>query len=218
MGHSMDSMAGAHMPRALPASSAQGKAVAATVHMRLSALYLGVQWAIFRRSTVVRSLIGAFGAMTLAMSSASVAQTAPAAGAPKALPRAAFVKDVDTRFGIMDSNKDGSLSKGELQTAQARALQDVTNLRQKQVEAQFKQLDTNKDGQLSVQEFAALAPTVRSSETPDQMLQQLDTNKDGKVSPDEFRAPQLAKFARFDANHDGVLTPDEMRKAVSTKK
>jgi Ca2+-binding EF-hand superfamily protein len=91
------------------------------------------------------------------------------------------------------------VTKAELQTAQARAIQ----LR---LQAEFKQLDTNHDGQLSYAEFAAAA---RANVNADQLLQRLDSNHDGKVTADEFRAPQLAAFATIDANHDGVLTPAE---------
>jgi Ca2+-binding EF-hand superfamily protein len=63
----------------------------------------------------------------------------------------------------------------------------------------------------------ATAPAIRTTETPDQMLQRFDANHDGKVTADEFRTPEIAKFNRVDANHDGVVTPEEMKAAAGGK-
>jgi Ca2+-binding EF-hand superfamily protein len=149
----------------------------------------------------------AFAASTLAFASAAAAQTAPVGG-PKAVSRADFIKRIDAGFAAVDTNHDGVWTKAELETAQARSVQQ-------RLQAEFKQLDTNHDGQLSFQEFAAAAHVNVNAE---QMLQKVDTNHDGKVTADEFRAPQLANFAKIDANHDGVVTPDEVRKAMSGNK
>ena len=81
----------------------------------------------------------------------------------------------------------------------------------------FQKLDTNKDGKLSLQEFMASEPGIKTSQTPDQMLQSLDSNHDGKVSLEEFRAPQTALFNRIDTNHDGVVTPQEYQAAQRRK-
>jgi Ca2+-binding EF-hand superfamily protein len=156
---------------------------------------------------VPRSLFLAFAASTLAFGSAAVAQT-PAVGGPKPVSRADFIKKLDVGFAAVDTNHDGVWTKAELETAQARSVQQ-------RLQAEFKQLDTNHDGQLSFQEFAAAAHINVNAE---QMLQKVDTNHDGKVTADEFRAPQLANFAKIDANHDGVVTPDEVRKAMSGNK
>jgi Ca2+-binding EF-hand superfamily protein len=164
---------------------------------------------------VIRSFILAVGAASLALGAGAYAQ---AGNGAKPVPRADFVKSVDARFAAVDTNHDGTLSKSELQAAQARVMQQMMAARQQRIQAEFKQLDTNHDGQLSAQEFAAAVPTLRASETSDQMMQQLDTNHDGKVGPDEFRAPQLAKFAKLDANHDGVVTPAEMSNAAASNK
>jgi len=163
---------------------------------------------------VVRILFLMSAAPALTLGSAALAQPAPAASAPKPVARDAFVKNIDTRFAAIDTNHDGVLSKAELQAAQARLMQQLSVIRQQRITAQFKRLDTNHDGQLNLQEFAAGAPTLKSNETPDQLVQQLDTNHDGKISPDEFRAPQLARFNTLDLNHDGVLTPEEERRAL----
>ena len=161
-------------------------------------------------------LILVSAAALLASSSVALAQTAPAA-APKPITRAAYVKTVDSRFGAIDVNHDGIITKAELVAEQQRELQQMAARIRQQLEARFRQLDTNKDGQLSLQEFIAAAPPLRTAQTPDQMIQQLDTNHDGKISAEEFRAPELAKFSRVDANHDGVVTPDEIKAAAARK-
>ena len=146
-----------------------------------------------------------------------IASTAAAQNAPKPVSRTDYVKNLDNNFARIDTNHDGSISAAELATEQQRELVLAKNALQQQAQARFKQLDTNKDGQLSPAEFAAVAPTIRTSQTPQQALQALDSNHDGKLSADEFRAPQLAKFNKADANHDGTVTPAEAQAAAGKK-
>ena len=151
-------------------------------------------------------------AMLVVIGSAAAAQNAP-----KPVSRTDYVKNLDNNFARIDTNHDGSISAAELATEQQRELVLAKNALQQQAQARFKQLDTNKDGQLSPAEFAALAPTIRTSQTPQQALQALDSNHDGRLSADEFRAPQLAKFNKADANHDGTVTPAEAKAASGQK-
>ena len=139
------------------------------------------------------------------------------ANAPKPVPRADFIKSIDSRFNAIDTNHDGFISKQEIIAEEQRAIVQINQARDQKMQAEFKKLDTNHDGQLSMQEFMAAAPQVRVKETPDQALSGFDTNHDGKISADEFRAPQMAKFNKADLNHDGTVTPDEMRKAQGQK-
>jgi Ca2+-binding EF-hand superfamily protein len=133
---------------------------------------------------------------------------------PKPVTRADFLKTIDGRFAAADTNKDGGLTKAELVTLQQKELQQAKAGLNQQLMSRFKQLDTNKDGALSPQEFAAIAPPMRTAETPDQLLKALDSNGDGKISNAEFRAPQNAKFNKIDSNRDGVATLEELRAAV----
>jgi Ca2+-binding EF-hand superfamily protein len=156
-------------------------------------------------------------AIAAAAAAVLVASAAAAQNAPKPVSRTDYVKNLDNRFAQVDSNHDGFLSAAELATLQQRELNQAKNMLQQQAQARFKQLDTNKDGQLSPAEFAAIAPAIRTSETPQQALQALDSNHDGKLSAEEFRAPQVAKFNKADANHDGTVTPAEAQAAAGKK-
>jgi Ca2+-binding EF-hand superfamily protein len=147
----------------------------------------------------------------------SLASGAAAQNAGKPVSRADYMKSVDSRFAMVDTNHDGKISKEEMVAQQQRDLEQARANLTRQLEAKFRQLDTNKDGQLSMQEFMAAAPPLRTAETPEQLLQKFDTNHDGKVSADEFRGPELTRFNKIDANHDGIVTPDEIRAAAGQK-
>lgn len=139
------------------------------------------------------------------------------ANAAKPVSRAQLVKSLDTRFGGIDSNHDGKITKPELAAAQQHDLQAGNRKLRQEMQVKFKQLDTNKDGQLSPAEFLVVVPTLRANETPDQLMAKFDANKNGSVTTDEFRAPDLAKFTRIDANRDGIATVEEMRRAAGQK-
>ncbi len=156
------------------------------------------------------SLASAALALASAASAQPAAQAQPAQG-PQQISKADFTKNVDARFGSIDSNKDGNLSKDEVAAVQAKALADAAAAEQKQMEADFKKLDTNHDNSLSLAEFKAAAPALRPRQTADQMLAELDANKDGKVSAAEYRSGPLANFDKADADHNGVLTAQELQ-------
>lgn len=168
-----------------------------------------------------RTSLLAFAAAATVLATAAPAQPkkpAAAQQAPKEITRADLVKNLDSRFAAADANHDGSLSVSEIQATQTHDLQAIQARRKAEIEAEFKKLDTNKDNQLSIAEFSAAIPDVRSSETPQQVLQKYDTNHDGKISEAEYRAPQLKEFAAMDFNHDGKITPDEARRAQAQQK
>ena len=153
----------------------------------------------------------------LVLSAAMIVAAPAIAQKGKPVSRADYVKNIDARFGAVDTNHDGKITREELVAAQQRDLQQANAKIRQDLEAKFRQLDTNKDGKLTLDEFLAAAPPIKTAETPEQMLQRLDTNHDGKVSIDEFRAPQLATFNKVDANHDGVVTPAEFQAAQKRK-
>lgn len=82
-------------------------------------------------------------------------------------------------FDATDANKDGMLSKEELQATH----QAMRAKHQERQDARFKAADKNGDGALSLQEADAAA-----REKAAQMFERLDANKDGKLTQEEMRA------------------------------
>jgi Ca2+-binding EF-hand superfamily protein len=132
--------------------------------------------------------------------------------------RADMLKQADATFSKVDTNNDRTLSKAEIDAAQARTQQQAAGNIQQRLSQEFTKLDTDRNGQLSLAEFRAAAPAVRpvggASATA---MQRLDANKDGKISVEEYRAPMIAGFDRIDANRDGTLSPDERAKAQAAR-
>ena len=155
--------------------------------------------------------------LILACAVAAFGTAAAAQNAPKPIPRADYMKIVDSRFNGGDTNHDGYVSKAELVAQQARDLDEARARIAKNTRDKFNQLDINHDGRLTLQEFMALAPAVRAGKTADETMQQFDSNHDGRISAEEFRAPEIAKFNKVDANHDGIVTPQEIQAANGRK-
>ncbi|MGV8078784.1 MAG: EF-hand domain-containing protein [Syntrophales bacterium] len=86
-------------------------------------------------------------------------------------------------FQEMDTDKDGKLSRQEVDAA---------------AEKVFQEADKDRDGYLSEQEFKAIQG-ARSK------YRDLDRNKDGKLSMDELRKSADRKFDYLDRSKDGSL-------------
>ena len=151
--------------------------------------------------------------LIIGLAGTALASAAGAQAPAKPIPRAQYQQVVDSHFNTADTNHDGVLTRDELDAQRQRELQQTKANMAKSLQDAFKRLDTNKDGKLTLEEFMATAPTIRTTETAEQMVQRLDTNHDGKVSAEEFRAPEMAKFNRVDTNHDGIVTPAEIQAA-----
>ena len=145
------------------------------------------------------------------LASAASAQTATA---QPGRTRVQVTQQLDAKFKTFDSNRDGRLSKAEIQAAETRAQQQAAAQIAKRTEESFARLDKDKNGQLSLAEFRAAAPPVRGI-SADVLLQRLDTNKDGGVTVQEFGSRTLAAFDRMDRNRDGTLTAAERQAAVA---
>lgn len=143
---------------------------------------------------------------------------AAAAAAPQQLPkRTDIIANANAQFQGLDTSKDGSLSKAEVDAAQVRAHQRATAVVAQRVTQEFTKLDTDKNGQLSLAEFRAGARQVRNDPNASaEAMKSFDTNKDGKISAEEYRRPLLASFDRIDTNKDGAISAAE-RDAAARK-
>ena len=134
-----------------------------------------------------------------------------AQAAPQSMTRATFEARVGAEFGDMDANKDGNLTKAEVEAWQTKTAATIATARNKAI---FERLDADKNGSLSAAEFARLGPPPMKA-NPDALMAQMDANKDGKVTKAEHAAAGKARFTQLDANKDGTLTEAEARAAAA---
>ncbi len=152
------------------------------------------------------SVIALAGALS---STATFGQAPPAAAqpGPRPIPRAQFISDMDTEFRKMDADKNGLLTRIEIE--QFQKLQAVATA-QARNRGLFVRLDADRNGQLSPAEFARLVqPPPASNAQP--VLARMDGNKDQQVSLIEHRTATLANFDRLDTDKDGVVSAAEMK-------
>ena len=150
-------------------------------------------------------------ACALVASVPALAQPKPrAAGAVESISRAKVIANAEAEFARVDTNKDGQMSRAEIETFQRAAAARMIAARNK---AAFAVLDTNKNGQISAAEFAKLNDTPIKVD-PSSVLS-IDTNKDGQISLAEHRSATLDTFTQFDANKDGTLTAAEAKAAAA---
>jgi len=129
------------------------------------------------------------------------------ASAPAAQPlaRATFIATMDGEYRKIDSNKDGQVTRAEVDAFQKAALALQVQARQRAV---FAALDTDRNGQISMSEFGKV-PVTPPPTNPD-VIMRFDTSKDGRVSLIEHRTATLANFDRMDTDKDGVVSAAEM--------
>lgn len=132
---------------------------------------------------------------------------APAAPQAQPIPRAVFLSNMDSEFKRMDTDRDGALSKKEIEDFQVSQIIAAAQARKR---ALFAALDTDHNGALSLAEFMRL-PSNEQAPNAAPMIQRFDTNRDSKISQVEYRAGTLANFDRLDADKDGVVTAAEMK-------
>ena len=136
-----------------------------------------------------------------ALGQVKVAET----GAP--LPRTQFIAGMDGEFRKMDADKNGQLTKSEIEQFQTQQQAAQGRARNK---ALFAQLDKDKNGQLSQTEFARIAtPAPVANAEP--MIARMDGNRDSQISSAEYRTATLANFDRVDSDKDGIVTADELK-------
>ena len=163
-----------------------------------------------------RSLIVLAGAATFG--TAAIAQAPAGAPAPKPIPRAEVVRQINANFKNVDTNGDGGVTVAEVSAAQDRGVKAAEAEFVKRRAEAFRRSDTNKDGQLSAAEFNAGSPLPQARRVdPAQALGQMDANKDKKLTPAEFGSQTLAQFDRADTNRDGTVSVDEQKAALARK-
>jgi Ca2+-binding EF-hand superfamily protein len=167
-------------------------------------------------------VISAAATASLLTIAPALAQNSPA---PMAMPaqhrqmqpmtRAQVVQKVQQHFAMVDTNRDGVVTKAEMDAAKL-------TMRTKMGDKRFDKLDANDDGSVSKGEFDAAHQGMQGHRMGmrgmhagmgGRMFGMADSNKDGQVTLAEATAAAAAHFDRADANHDGTLTPDEMRAA-----
>jgi Ca2+-binding EF-hand superfamily protein len=152
------------------------------------------------------------GMAAIALPSAAAAQAA------KGPTRAGLVKMLEGRFSQIDGNKDGTLTRAEVESAHSDLMKAANSEMGKAIDGQFAEMDSNKDGKVSNAEAIAIAPAERKAAVGTAFAK-FDTNKDGNVTLAEFRAaapkPRLGTtddfLKKFDGNKDGKVTLDEYK-------
>jgi Ca2+-binding EF-hand superfamily protein len=125
---------------------------------------------------------------------------------PKPIPRAQFIASMDADFRKMDADKNGQVTRAEIEQVERVRAEISATARNR---AQFAELDTNRNGQLSPAEFAKLTPPANVNAAP--ALARMDTNRDQRISLVEYRAATVANFDRLDTDRNGVVTPAEAK-------
>lgn len=147
--------------------------------------------------------------VAVCLGTGAMGQQRSAGAGPQPIPRASFILTMDSEFRKMDADKNGSVTRREIEDFQRAT--SMLAAQQRNV-ALFQALDKDKNGQLSSVEFGGLPMTVAQPNAA-QDLAQVDGNRDGQATLIEYRAGKLVNFDRMDADKDGVVSPAEMRAA-----
>ncbi len=157
-----------------------------------------------------RLLVVRFPLFALALVAPASLAAQAAAGA-ESVTRAKIVANAEAEFSRVDTNKDGQMSRAEIEAIQLASITARVNARNK---ALFAELDTDKNGQITPAEFARASPAPKPDATP---VLRIDTNKDGQVSLAEHRNATIETFTKIDANKDGLITGLEVKAATEGK-
>lgn len=131
------------------------------------------------------------------------------------IPRTAFLSDMDAEFSRLDGNRDGIVTRLELEAAQSRALAMGAARKAQQL---FAQVDVDRNGQISPAEFTRAMSSAPGKPNAAPLLAQYDGNHDGSISLVEYRTVTLTNFDRMDSDKDGVVTVAEQRAAGILKR
>lgn len=144
----------------------------------------------------------------------------------KAMTRAEMIQKVQDHFAKLDSNKDGFVTKEEMEAGRTAMREQRADRMKNRASGMFDRMDSNHDGSVTRAEFdaahAAMGERMGKMHgamrgmhdgMAAHMFATADSNKDGRVSLQEATVAAAAHFDKLDANHDGTVTPDEMRAA-----
>ncbi len=119
----------------------------------------------------------------------------------------------ESRFAAADADRNGALSRAEVERALPR------------LAPRFDALDRSRDGSLSPEELRARAPAGRRAGAGEggfaEHFRRADADGDGALTRAEAdqALPRLGtKFDRIDANRDARLTPDELRRYFDARR
>ncbi len=156
--------------------------------------------------------------------------------------RVELQKHIAEHFALIDTNKDGTVSKAEFDAHRDAMKKQWAEKRAKWQSERFAAMDGDKNGQVSKAEYDAynasraerrgerrhngqgmddgrrhggrVAHDMMMMRGMDgDMFARLDANKDGKMTQAEFSAKLLDMFDRADTNKDGTVTPEERKAA-----
>lgn len=136
---------------------------------------------------------------------------AQAGGGATSVSRAQVTANAEAEFTRVDANKDGQMTRIEIETFQRTSGMARATARNK---ALFGELDADKNGQISAVEFAKV---IQAPDVDANVVLRIDANKDGKVSLAEHRGAALETFAKIDTNKDGALTAVEAQAFAKTQ-
>ena len=154
-----------------------------------------------------QKLLCAASAVALTIASSALGQTKGSASPDAPWPRAQFIAGMDGEFRKMDADKNGQLTRTEIEQFQTQQLAAQAKARNK---ALFIQLDKDKNGHLSQSEFAGL-PSSAPVANGQSMIARMDGNRDSQISLTEHRTATVANFDRIDTDKDGIVTSAEMK-------
>ena len=171
------------------------------------------------------------GTAGVAIAQAPQAMPAPTPVAPMAA--APMMQMPETRDGVvamvrehftqMDSNRDGYVSRDEMQGMRGERRAKRMAMRGTTPDGArggaFERLDTNRDNMISREEFtshramrgerAGKGGHRMAMRGHGMMMRRADADNDGRVSLAEAQAAAVQHFDKVDLNHDGRITPEE---------